>query len=859
MLINLVKTPALLLFFMAIAGTAISQEKPDTVAGADTTRLEQLKETSTDNIPVISLDENDGQDGSAQNVSSILNAGRDPFLNAAAFKFGIVRFRLRGYDADNFTTYMNGVPMENLDNGFTPYGLWGGLNDVTRNKDNSLGLRPTPYAYGDIGGTNYLDTRASYQRKQTSISYAASNRNYNNRIMLTHSTGLNKKGWAFTLSGSRRWAEEGYADGTFYDGWSFFAGVDKRVNDRHLVSLVVFGAPTKNGRQGSSLQESRDISGTNYYNPYWGYQNGVKRNASVGQSFQPVGILTHDWKINDKTSLLTGASITMGKRSTTGLDWYNAPDPRPDYYRYLPSYQEDPALAQQVLESLQADVNLRQINWDRLYNVNYNSYDSIKNANGIVGNTVAGKRSHYIVEKRIINTTKYNFNTTLNTAVSQNFNLTGGLTFEAQTNHYYKEVDDLLGGDFYVDVNQFAERDYPSNPLANQNDVSRPNRILKEGSKFGYNYNIQIKRGSAWLQAVVKFRKFDIFVGTEHSYTSFYRRGNVKVGLFPDNSLGKSAEYKFYNSAIKGGLTYKINGRNYIFVNGSYLSKAPYFENAFIAPRTRNFVQNDLKSEEIGTAEAGYVMNAPRLKLRATGYYTQFKNQLNVLTFYDDQYQNFVNYAISNIGKVHMGVEFGAEAKVYRGISVTAAAAIGRYRYNTRQKATVTVDNSALVLATNATVYSKNFYVPTPQEAYSIGLDYRSPKFWFVGVNFNYFDNMYLDYNPLRRTAAATGGVDPNSALWHDIIDQTKLKSQFSLDANAGWSLKMDRRFKSLKKSTLLVFNLGVNNILNNENIVSGGFEQLRFDFAEKNVDKFADKRFYAYGINFFASVGLRF
>lgn len=311
--------------------TAFSQtgKIKDTLPARDSTQLENLKDNLQDNIPVVSLDENDGQDGSAQNISSQLSAGRDPFLNAATFKFSAVRFRIRGYDADNFNTYINGIPMENLDNGFTPYGQWGGLNDVLRNRESSNGLAATTFAYGDIGGLTSFDTRASHQRKQTSFSYAASNRNYNNWLMLTHSTGLNSKGFAFSFSASRRWAQEGYADGTYYDGWSFFAAVDKRFNDRHLLSFTAFATPTENGRQGSSVQEMLDISGNTYYNPYWGYQNGKKRNASIAKSFQPIGILTHDWKISDKTSLVTAASFSYGNRSTTGLDWYNAADQGP--------------------------------------------------------------------------------------------------------------------------------------------------------------------------------------------------------------------------------------------------------------------------------------------------------------------------------------------------------------------------------------------------------------------------------------------------------------------------------------------------------------------------------------------------
>lgn len=826
---------------------------------ADTSILNQLQDDVSDNIPLVSLDENDGQDGSAQNVSSQLSAGRDPFFNAASFKFNAVRFRIRGYDADLFGTNMNGVQMENLDNGFTPFGLWGGLNDVLRNRDNTLGLRPTPYAFGDLGGMNYLDTRAFRQRAQTSVNYARSNRNYVHRLMATHSTGMNKKGWAFSVSGSRRWADEGFADGTYYDGWSFYAGVDKRINSKNMLSLVVFSTPTENGRQGSSIQEMRTLSGDNFYNPFWGYQNGVKRNASIGRTNQPFGILTHEWKPNEKVSLMTSFSITSGERSVTGLDWYNAPDPRPDYYRYLPSYQQDPNFRNQQFLEMSSDVNKRQINWDALYRTNYGSFEKIQNANGIEGNTVMGKRSRYILEERVVNTLRTNLSTTLNATLAENVQFSGGASYQSQRNSYFKRLEDLLGGDFYVDVNQFAERFFPTSTNANQNDVLNPNRILKVGDKFGFNYDINISRAAIWMQSVFTLKKWDLFISSEHSYTSFYRTGYVKSGIFPNNSFGQSPKYQFFNSSVKGGATYKINGRNYAYLNAAYMSRAPFFENAFIAPRTRDFVQPNLQSEDIGSIEAGYAYNAPKIKFRANGYYTQFKNQMNVITFYSDEFNNFVNYAMENIGKVHVGAEFGLEAKIYQGLSLNAAAALGDYFYNTRQKATVTVDNSSEVLDNNMTVYSKNFYVPTPQQAFSIGLDYRSPKFWFVNLNVNFFDKMYLDFNPVRRSEAAVNGVPQNSALWRDIVDQTRLKGQYSVDVFAGYSWLMNRQYPGMKKKTYLVFNMGINNLLNNTNMVTGGFEQLRFDFANKNTQKFPDRRFYAYGLTYFTSVGIRF
>ena len=846
---------------LGYASPVLSQVKvkrDTTIVAVPDTTLDEVKDNALDNIPVVSLDENDNQDGSAQNISSQMNSGRNPFTNAASFNFSAVRFRIRGYDADLFTTYMNGVPMENLDNGFTPYGLWGGLNDVLRNRQSTNGLQAAKYGAGDLGGSTFLDTRAFRQRKQTTFNYAISNRNYSNRFFITHSTGFNKKGWAFSFSGSRRWADEGFTDGTYYNGWSFYAGVDKRFNANHTLSFVAFATPTENGRQGSSVQEMLDIAGTNFYNPYWGYQNGKKRNASVAKSFQPFGILTHDWKISDKTSLVTAASYSLGNRSTTGLDWYNAPDPRPDYYRYLPSYEDDPIMKQKIYDVLKNDVNHRQINWDALYNANYANRETIKDVNGISGNDVTGRRSVYIVEERVTHTNRFNFSSVFNSSINKHIDLSAGLTFESQKNNYYKKVNDLLGGAFYVDINQFAERDFRNNSQAAQNDLNHPNRILRTGDKFGYNYDINIKKAVAWVQTVVKFHSIDFFLAAENSYTQFWRTGNVKNGLFPDNSFGKSATHDFHNYAFKGGLTYKVNTGNYLFVNGSYETRAPFFDNAYLSVRTRDAVQDNLTPERISSVEAGYTFLTPTVKFKATGYYTLFKNQIDILTFYDDLFRSFGNYSLSNIGKEHYGVEIGSEIILYKGLTFNAAAAIGRYRYNTRQNATITVDNTSAVIA-NETVYSKNFYVPTPQEAYSAGLNYRSPKFWYVNVNVNYFDQMWMQFSPVRRTSSAVDGVVENSPKWHEILDQTKLDHQYTVDAFAGYSWLLNKSFKSLRKRTFLAINLGVTNILNNKNIVTSGFEQLRFDFTGKNVDKFPPKKFFAYGTTFNASIALRF
>jgi hypothetical protein len=867
----MLKLTKLVLISCCLSTIAIAQKKPaakpaetkQTTPVIDSTITDEMKDAMADNITVVTIDENDFGDGGGQNVSSVLTAGRDPFFSIMSFNFNAFRYRLRGYDGDLNTTYMNGIQMDNLDNGFTPFGLWGGLNDVMRNRDVSLGLRPNTFAFGDIATSTSIDARASKQRKQTQIGYAISNRNYTHRVSVYHGTGVSKKGWAFVFAGSFRGADEAYVPGTYFNGYSYYIGVDKRFGQKHIISLSAFNAPTESGRQGAAIDEMRMISGDTYYNPTWGMQNGKKRNANLSRSNQPTFILNDEYRFNNRSTITTSISATVGIRSTTALDWYNAPDPRPDYYRYLPSYQQTPELQQQVLAAMQADVNKRQINWHQLYNVNRNSISTIQNVNGIEGNNVTGRRSRYIQEERIIDTRRLNFNSVFNTSIGNHTELTGGVSFQNQTNNYYKEVEDLLGGDFYVNLNQFAERFFPNNNSVNQNDLQTPNRILRKGDRFGYDYDIHIRKSSAWLQSVFKFKKWDFFVAGEVSNTQFWRVGYYRTGLFPDNSLGKSAVNNFNNYAVKGGITYKINGRNYLFANAAALTRAPLFDNVYISPRTRDFIQDNTTNESIQTAEAGYVLNAPKVKMRLTGFYTKFNNQMNVLTFYHDDYRNFVNYALSNIDRLHFGGELGIEAKIMPNVTFNGAASVGRYYFNSRQEATVTLDNDNSVLSKDL-IYSQNYRVPgTPQEAYSAGLTYRSPKYWFVNLSINYAGNMWLDFNPIRRTFTAVEGLDINkpdeAAIRNEILAQIQLPSNYTVDFFGGWSYKLPRKFLGFNKNTFLVFNLGVNNLLNNQNIRSGGFEQLRFDYGQKDINRFPPRYFYAFGLNYFASATFRF
>ena len=833
--------------------TEAQKKKTDTLrtsaAIVDSVQEISSKEVAEEGAAVVTLDDNDLDNGSGGNISSMLSAGRDPFYSAVSYNFYAVRFKYRGYDAKSSEILMNGMPLENLENGYSQFGLFGGLNDVVRNREVSLGNKSNSFAFGSMGVTTNFDSRASKQRKQTSFGYTNSNGAFTHRWTLTHSTGMNKNGWAFTFSGSRRWSDENYVPGTYTDSWSYFVGVDKKLSEKHLLSLVAFSSVSETGGASYETKEAFALAGSHYYSSAWGWQMGKKRNAHVYTSNVPVYILTHDFKINTKTNLLTSVGYTTGEKGSTTLDYNTAADPRPDYYAYMPSDfifhgHSDTAMQNYVANTLMANKNLLQIDWNNLYQSNRNARDTVKGLNG--------HRSHYVLGNNITSTKRWNFNTTFNTTISQRFLVSGGLGYQSEVNEHYKVAKDLLGGDYMIDVNTFAQFDYHT-PKYNQKDT-----IVRQGGRYSYDYEMHLNKASGWLQGLYKFNHLDVFFAAELSNTSFYRNGIFQNDVFATISKGQSATYNFNNYAIKGGLTYKIDGRNYLYLNEYFATVAPNYNNVYLSPNTRSSVQDQITSESIKSMEAGYVLIAPKVKMRITGYYAETDNEMQVRTYYDDELVNNVNIALRNISKVNYGLEWGAEYKVMPGVTLNGAVGISRSYFNSRQFATTTIDNVDSVVSRD-TVYSKNYRVgSTPQEVFTLGINYRSPQYWWVGISCNYFDELWADMSPIRREYRTSTGAPYHSQQWQDIINQEQLPSNFMMDLNAGYSWKLPKSF-GFKKTTYVAFNLGINNLLNNQNIISNGHEQLRFDSKYFQPGAFPNKYVYAMGINYHIGATIRF
>lgn len=771
-----------------------------------------------------------------QSISALVSSDNDVYLSTAGYSFSPMRFRVRAYDSQYNDMYINGVHFNNVENGRFSYGVIGGLNDATRNKDGVSSFAPSRFGYNSFGGSTNIITRASQYAAGSKLSLSGCNRNYILRGMFTHSTGLMKNGWAFTGSLSYRWAKEGNIEGTFYNSLGYFLAAEKVFNDRHSLSITTWGNPTERGQQTASTQEVYDLAGSNYYNANWGYQDGQKRNARVVRSFEPTAILSWHFNIDKDTKLETSFGFKYSNYGTSALGWYNnVPDPRPDYWKKLPSYYTDARDKEIATDLWEHNKEFRQLDWDMFYNVNrqQNRFNDM---------------ASYIVEERHNDQLSYTLNSVINHTFNSHTSFTGGLELGSTKGMHYNKIKDMLGADIFYNIDKFSARDNGMNSDIAQNDLDNRNAMLKKGDKFGYDYNLFVNRGNIWAQGVTSHSHWDIQYGAKIGATQLWREGMMRNGRAANSSKGNSEKKFFMDYAAKFGVTYKVTGNHILSLNTAFENRAPLAYNSFVAPRMKNMYVNDLQPEKIVGGDLNYVFNFPRVHGRITGYYTRFFDQTELESFYDDDTHRYSYLSMKGINKEHWGVELGLTVNIISSLNLTGVATYSDARYTNNPDATLTYENETEV-TTGEKVYCDGFRVnSTPLSVYSLALDY-SIKGWFFNLNGNYYDRTYLDFSTIRRLSRVVGGpgvdLGGNESVKAD--PQQKLKGGFMMDASIG-------RYLRFKNGTSLSLNLSVNNILNNTNLRTGGYEQNRIDGL-----KYASKYYYAQGINAFLNVGYRF
>lgn len=842
----------------------------------------QLEDRFSDEAPatLISLLESDLSDDSSSSemTSGLLQSSKDAFMQASAFNWGQARFRTRGLDSENGTMMLNGMVMNKIYDGRPQWSNWGGLNNVLRNQEFSVGAAASNYTFGGILGTQQISTRASAYRKGTQLTFSGSNTTYNLRAIGTYISGMNASGWAFAISAGKRWSGEGYFEGTNFDAESFFISVEKKLNKRQSLNFTGFYTPSIRAKNSANTNEVIQLTNEKY-NSYWGFQNDEKRNARIKKVEEPLLMLNHYFKVNEKANLNSSVMYQFGKVGNSTIDYQRANSPDPTYYRKLPSYYsslygkdngefsgEFTPDYENAEKSKQSFLEKPQIDWDAMYRANQRP---VINSNGVMTGYEAAQ-SHYVLYEDRTDDKTFSANSNLNIQLSENSSFDGGITFRNLKSHQFQYLTDLLGGQYFEDIDAF----YSGNEA--QSDLQNPNRQVKEGDIYGYNYNFLATTIDAFTQFKFSYKKIDFYLGQSYSVSNYEREGLYQNGIYPTSSLGKSQKMNFENFGFKGGFTYKISGKQWLFFNGMHLTRAPSLRNTFSNSRLNNSVVDGIENENISSAEGNYVFHSPKLKMRFTGYYTLIKNTTKTSFFYAEgifdrgaSYNStdaFVSQTLTNLDKKNIGLELSFEYQISLTLKTTLSAAYGNYTYDSNPNVSITNDANVADGDTQSTFdfgesYLKNYKQSgMPQQAYSLGLEYRDPKYWWLATNINYMTESYIDVSPIARTArfyknSISGLVFPEATEEHasKLLKQEKFDPIVLLNISGGKSWRISRKYIGLFAS--------INNVLD-LTYKTGGFEQARnANFRALNQDvssgtpSFGPKYFYGYGRTYFVNL----
>jgi iron complex outermembrane receptor protein len=623
--------------------------------------------------------------------------------------FGDSRVNVRGFDMTNTAVMINGVPVNDMENGWVYWSNWAGLSEVTRTMQVQRGLGASKLSIGSVGGTINIITKTTDAERGGTFRTYIGNDGYK-KTSFSVATGLSDNGWAISLSGART-SGKGWVDATQFEGWSYFASVSKRWTNQ-MLTFTAFGAPQVHGQRSStqSIEQVNDPAKGLRYNPDWGYKDGQEYNLRTNFYHKPQMSLNHYLTISDKTTLSTSAYYSFGTGGGTG----NYGSNQNAFY----TYKKD-----------------NQIDYDRIVQEN------IDNGNG--GSTAimrASRNDHNWMG--ILSNVQHSFN--------DKWNLSGGIDLRHYTGKHFREVTDLLGGDFILSTE-------------NKNN---PENIAREGDKIGYWNDGIVTWQGLFGQAEYSTGDLSVFLAASFSNTGYKR---VDYFNYLDSDPEQSSDRVNHQGyVVKSGANYNINENHNVFANIGYFEKAPLFDAVFI--NYVNDVNTGAKNERTTAFEVGYGFRTQNFNINVNAYSTNWQDK-----FFRRSVQqpdgNFYQANIQGVNALHQGLEMDLKWKPVKGLLITGMASLGDWIWQ-NDLVDVPIYNENQELIETVDLYIADLKVgDAAQTTFAVGANYELFDGFKIGADLNYYENLYAQYDPTGRGDIEKKGVQPWKVPAYALVD----------------------------------------------------------------------------------------
>lgn len=729
--------------------------------------------------------------------------------------FGDSRVTIRGFAQENIAIMINGMPVNDMENGRVFWSNWAGLSDVTSAMQVQRGLGSSKLAISSVGGTINVVTRAADMKEGGIVSVGTANNNYL-KTQTSYSTGKMKNGLSASVLLSQTLGS-GYVDGTKFSGGNYFIAIGYDINKNHDVQLTFTGAPQWHNQRSTAptlnqyLKYGSEGEPNIRYNSDWGYLNGKEYSFRTNYYHKPVASLNWDWKINDAMKLSTVIYGSWGRGGGTN----GAGAIRGNRFFADNLRKPDGSINVDLIQAYNSGqpVTIAGVNYTRnqIGGFYQNSASTSNNAtNGI--SQISSINSH----------NWYGGVMNLNSKLTKNLTLDFGIDARAYKGIHYQVLTDLLGADNYnANYDSFG---------ASSNDINNPFRTLNYAyaarpngnpffntdyqQKINYNNDGDVRWYGAFTQLEYTSEKLTAFIQGAVSQQGFKRIDYFKY--LSTDELSETDYENILGGNVKGGVNYNINEHHNVFVNSGFYSKQPFFNAVY--PNNASKVNGNLVNEKIIGLEAGYGFRSKIFNANINAYHTTW----------NDRYQRSNDAALDNPGgyydfsgvkEVHTGIELDMNARVTDKLKLNGMVSVGNWEYKGNSKSNrYDVANNPIAGGTDSTLYLDGVKVgDAAQTTASIGGSYEIVKRLSIDANYRYTDKLFAAISPGNFTQENNLGALP-------------LPSFGLMDAGFSYQMLVGK-----DKNNSINFRLNINNLLDKIYMAESRTNQFTATEAEFN------------------------
>lgn len=633
-----------------------------------------------------------------QEFPEILKSTPGVYATRAGGGFGDGRINLRGFESENVAVLINGVPVNDMENGRVYWSNWAGLSDVTSSMQVQRGLGASKVAVPSVGGTINIISKTTDVEPGGNVFSSIGNDGYF-KYGLTYSTGLMENGFAATVSAAKT-EGDGYVDGTEFNSVSYFVNVSKEINEDHKLSFTAFGAKQNHGQRQNRQRIStyRATERGIRFNADWGYKNGQVLHQEDNFYHKPQLSLNHYWNISDKTSLSTAAYASFGSGGGGGFGGVN---------KF--------GLGANGVSNYRIGL-YGPVDFDKIVDENQ--------ARGTLGSETilrASRNDH----------NWYGVLSTLQTELSDDFVFLAGVDYRNYKGIHFTEVTDLLGGQYYAD----------------NSNVNNPLGTYGVGDKISYYNDGLVGWLGAFGQLEYSKNNWSAFVSLAASNTSYKR---VDYFIYTsDDPLRETDRYNFFGYSAKGGANYNIDDHHNVFANLGYFEKAPGFDAVF--PNFNNTDINDgAENQKITSYELGYGYRSDKLSANINLYRTAWNDRTESYGFQQpDGTRAYAN--ILGVNAIHQGIEVDFVYRINDELRFTGMASFGDWKWQNDVENVQILDDEQNVINT-VNLFIKDLHVAdAAQTTFALGANYKLTPKTNLMVDYNYYDNIYAAFDPSDR------------------------------------------------------------------------------------------------------------